>query len=320
VSNVTSAGAGAYPPTPPLSSAPCQSIPDKLSFTPSIGSPAGAYCVQIATSQSSTDQLTNIPNPNPDFSLNLKQPGFTGTLTFGTKLSPPASLIPAGLSPITFAGYIDYGAFYVSTSPASPSFTLNIITPQVTYNLIPYVNTLKNNISNNPFRFYKFNATTGERSAITASVGGTSGTQLSLSISQPGTYMLLYTSNSAVYNQSQSGNVNIDYNQQQIYIGPNVITYLFPSSSFKTPYGQLSIILAGTSTNPLTFDVISNFNNTGINNVPWSPDSMVMLDRFGFVDLDSTDFSGFNMTLVYTYQKTKFNGFTQPVESTITWG
>ncbi|KAI8831213.1 hypothetical protein BJ741DRAFT_617770 [Chytriomyces cf. hyalinus JEL632] len=103
-------------------------------FPLAINSPFGPYCTNFTTlGGSSTTFTTEFLGVSITLTTDVDAVVF-----FGTNIAPDSNYIPSTMTPIKFAGYLDYGAFYIQLSPATAQITSSGITftsPEMMYDL-----------------------------------------------------------------------------------------------------------------------------------------------------------------------------------------
>ncbi|KAJ3199204.1 hypothetical protein HDU67_002992, partial [Dinochytrium kinnereticum] len=115
---------------PPFSLLRCPVLrPDPFPF--SFKMPFGPYCGSFST-VANTDFTWNAPFLGVRLVANTRTPA---NITFGTGVQPQSTQFPSDLNKtVQFAGYLDYGAFYIHVDPPTTAINSLVLTsPELSY-------------------------------------------------------------------------------------------------------------------------------------------------------------------------------------------
>ncbi|KAI9340827.1 hypothetical protein BDR26DRAFT_860943 [Obelidium mucronatum] len=122
-------------PVPPAANMQCfTSYPSR--FVPSSITPIGPYCSNFTVRAGIPTLMTVTPFLGAQISLTTS---IDAIVYFGTAVAPTSDYIPTGYTPLKFAGYLDFGAWYIYLSPTSATITsgsppsLTFISPEIAY-------------------------------------------------------------------------------------------------------------------------------------------------------------------------------------------
>ncbi|KAJ1569127.1 hypothetical protein HK405_009530, partial [Cladochytrium tenue] len=268
------------------------------SFTPSFSSPIGAYCANFSAAASSTTTFTT---PFLGSTLSVTTTGSTAaTVYFGFAINPPSSLLPSGYTTVTFAGYMDYGAFSISVSPASAFSSAVFVTPEMTYDEALQIT------SSAAVAVVKFNASTSTTSvSYPSSVSTTAPPHMTINIYDTGYYAICQGNSSS----STTSTASVSYGSV-VFVGTwGSKTYTFPTSS---GVGQMQLTVNGST--DYTFSVVHSVATV------WSPAASYRFDYFTISILSSSSSSATcNMSMAYTISSTALTNQGISI-SKVAWG
>ncbi|KAI9330278.1 hypothetical protein DFJ73DRAFT_859053 [Zopfochytrium polystomum] len=260
---------------PPYANLGCVDMYPKP-FVNSYQTTVGPFCTTFMTT---ANQATKFTTPFLGASLTV-----TTTVAANVSLSfaiqPSAASIPAGFTPLTFAGYMDYGAFAISMTPSTALSTVVFASPEMTFDLAMQIT------STTQVTAVQFTPGSTTTSASYINSVATSGPpRLTMNLYQAGYYVLCQGSSSA---STATGTASVQY-------GPTVFIGAWTKKSFLYPatsgMGQLQVTVYASA--DFTFTVVQGGSTI------WSPPGMVRLDYFTV----SCQQSGltYNLTLTYTF-------------------
>jgi hypothetical protein len=189
---------------------------------------------------------------------------------------PTSEYIGTGLTPLTFAGYLDYSAFSITLDPPTTVITSLVFTsPELSYDVATVVN------SPSLITGVQFNDTTKAKSDFfVTSIEASGPPRLRMTLYSGGMFALLRGSNSGGSGSNiQFGTIN--------FLGSWATkTFTFPASA----NGQLSLTITGTR--DFTFTLTLGGRTA------WSPGSHIRVDYFTFA---TTTTVAWNASFTYTF-------------------
>ncbi|KAJ3070877.1 hypothetical protein HDU98_006110 [Podochytrium sp. JEL0797] len=298
-------------PIPPLATTNCKvTFPSR--FLGSSLLPLGPYCTNFSTTANIPVTNFALTPPNgPQIQISLTT-NINAMVYFGTAVAPTsADYLPAGYTPLRFAGYFDYGSFFLYITPSNviitsvtgngqPSITL--VTPEISYDQIALGLTL-GQISGTFFDpVYKNQATGVFPQSMNTNPGPP---QLTMSLSQTEGMFMLLTSSS----QTTNSNAQVGYGGVQYLGAYQSRTFLFPVATA----GNVSCRIVSQS--DLQVTVLNKCATT------WVPGGAGKLDCFNVtvVSQSSSASISVNVTLSYNWMLPLNTEFNSLPTSTITW-
>ncbi|KAI8622732.1 hypothetical protein BC830DRAFT_43 [Chytriomyces sp. MP71] len=301
-------------PNPPDALMKCYVSYPTNSFPVSTKSPFGPYCVNFTTTAGVSTTFTS------DFL------GATITLTtisnaivyFGTSVYG-ADYIDAGSSPLGFAGYLDYGAFYLYVVPPTAvvaSSSIVFTTPEI------YYDEAVSGISSSQITVVDFDpvAKTHNYFFVTK-VSNNGPPQITLNINPPGGMFILTTSS------SNSGSSNGTFKHITVAWAPFQFDTAWVSRTFTYPLTSTGAGILTITIRSATDLLVNLLPSCNVMPVPgttetWIPGGYGFFDCFT-IDLSSNSANPMNANVTMSYSWTlpmtaKYNYNFPP--SSILWG
>lgn len=273
VTNSTIKGVGttANPPTAGMSCTDVYPIP----FINSYQTPIGPFCVSFMTTG-------NVPFTYTTPFLGVKLVVTTkgvANVSFGFSIAPPSTAIPAGFYPLSFAGYMDFSAFSISTSPPDMISNAQLTTPELVYDQFYRVGSAPN------VSVIMFDPVTGTQTTQFVNTLAKAGPpRITMTLFQAGFYCLV----------GNSGTGQVTETTQVVSFGnvPFIGAWGKKDFTFPTPRGNLTILV--TSANDFVFSISNTTSQRS-----WVPPNTVMVDSFNITFLSTTP-AALTMKLSYT--------------------
>ncbi|KAJ3413794.1 hypothetical protein HDV05_007545 [Chytridiales sp. JEL 0842] len=240
-------------------------------FPISFATPYGPFCTSAITSPNVPRTLST-PFLNSQLSITTATPA---NVSFGTAVFPTSDFIPPGLTPLSFAGYLDYGAFSIYIDPPTTVITSMVYTsPELAYDTALTIN------KPSMITGIQFNDTNKQRSEFFVTSIETNQPRLRMTLFSGGLFALLAGSS-----QGNTGS-NIQFGTVNFLGSWGNKSFVFPQSA----NGRLEMTISGTR----DFTFALNLGGRTI----WSPGSHVRVDYF---TLSTTTTVAWNGTLTYVY-------------------
>ncbi|KAJ3102240.1 hypothetical protein HDU97_000676 [Phlyctochytrium planicorne] len=256
-------------PAPPYSQLRCPVLkPDPFPFT--YKTPFGPFCGSFQTT-ANVDTKWKSPFLGVEIVANTKD---KANITFGTGIQPTSDQFPPDLNAtVGFAGYLDYGSFYIYIDP--PTVGINSITftsPELSYEDATRLTA--------PSQITGWNIDSRTLFYITSIAAPVP--HLKTILYGAGTYVFL-----AGISQTNSGS-SVNYGVNSFLKSWGSKTYTFPEN----PYGSLIATLEAQT--DMTFSLIEGGKST------WSPGGQIKMSHFTF---NTTTTQPYNFSMAFSYKK-----------------
>ncbi|KAJ3172742.1 hypothetical protein HK101_011140 [Irineochytrium annulatum] len=215
-------------------------------------------------------------------------------VTFGTSIDLSSDYLPAGLQPISFVGYLDYGAFSLSSVPAGVITSAILTTPEMSYwQALAITNTSQ-------VTGVQVNTNTKSQTQFfVTSVDTVAPPKLHMTLYSEGVYALLRGAATG-----GAGGATVQF-------GPNNFIASWGTKQFTFPSGE-----DGTLTANLTCGTDMSFSLLNSGNASWAPGGMSRIDYYTI----STNNKDSPYTMLLSYQWTNGRLMAMNVDpSTIQW-